>query len=95
MIEDKYGVMEGGWGGGEGDHNVACVWRNITKGWVNFYKNFSFKVGDGRRISFWGHIWCGNMALKDDFLSIYRISCQREAVVHQIRGTQGEEAFGI
>lgn len=31
--------------------------------------------------------------IKDEFLSFYRISCQREAVVQQIRGTHGEETF--
>lgn len=33
------------------------------------------------------------MLLKDEFLSIYRVSCQREAVVQHMRGTQGEEMF--
>ncbi|PHT31352.1 Exocyst complex component SEC8 [Capsicum baccatum] len=35
--------------------------------------------------------WSGEMLLTDEFPSIYRVSCRREAVVLQIRGKQGEE----
>lgn len=27
----------------------------------NFVQNISFKVGDGRRVYFLGHSWCGNI----------------------------------
>lgn len=28
------------------------------------YENISFMVGDGSRVSFWGHRWCGNNTLR-------------------------------
>lgn len=37
------------------------LWRNIMKGCDNFVQNISFKVGDGRRVYFLGHSWCGNI----------------------------------
>lgn len=37
------------------------VWRNIMKGWHDFYGNISFRVGDGRRVNFWSHKWCGGL----------------------------------
>lgn len=94
VIVDKYGAMGGEWRTRDVTMPFGCgLWRNILNGWDDFKVNISFKVGDGRRVRFWGHRWCGDNLLKDDFPSLHRISCQRELTIHQFRGTQGGETF--
>lgn len=69
------------------DVRMLCgsgLWRNMMKGWVEFSGNISFRIGDGRRVSFRGHKWCGHNFLKTEFPSIYRVSCQKELTVQQI-----------
>lgn len=33
---------------------LGGLWRNIMNGWDDFEVNISMKVGDGRRVNFWG-----------------------------------------
>lgn len=36
------------------------LWRNIIKGWYDFSRNISFKVGNWKSVNFWGHALCGD-----------------------------------
>lgn len=54
------------------------------KGWKDFSENITFRIGDGSRVHFWEHKWCGENILKEDFPNIYGVSCQRELTVRQI-----------
>jgi hypothetical protein len=38
-------------------------------------------VGDGRRISFWYDLWCGDMVLKVAFPVLFGIACVKDASV--------------
>jgi hypothetical protein len=40
-----------------------------------------FKVGDGFRIRFWQDKWFGEMALKEAFLVLYGIACEKDAFI--------------
>lgn len=54
-----------------------------------FYDNISFKVRVESRVSFLEQRWCQNIVLKNDFLVLYRVSCQRDG------GQKGMGLFGI
>lgn len=71
------------------------LWRNILKGWKDFNVNISFKVGNGKSIILWKHTWCGDNLLKIEFQSLFRISCQRDLTVQQIRRTLSGDFFDI
>lgn len=43
-----------------------------------FLDNFLIKVSDGKRVKFWFDKWCGNICLKDEFPSLYRLSTNKE-----------------
>lgn len=45
------------------------VWK-FRKGWVDFIPNFRFVAGRGTRVRFWVDVWCGAVALKEDFLPL-------------------------
>ena len=36
-------------------------------------------MGNGTRVKFWHGLWCGNCPLKESFLELYDISCDRES----------------
>jgi len=38
-------------------------------------------VGDGSKIRFWHHQWCGDVALKDVFPDLFGIDCAKDAAV--------------
>ncbi|CAN4125840.1 unnamed protein product [Withania somnifera] len=40
-----------------------------------------FIVGNGRKIKFWGDAWLGHIPLKEQFLGLFRISTQQNAVI--------------
>uniref|UniRef100_A0A0V0GWK4 Putative ovule protein n=1 Tax=Solanum chacoense TaxID=4108 RepID=A0A0V0GWK4_SOLCH len=44
-------------------------------------------------LGFGGQKCCGSLVLMDEFSVLYRVSCQRELSVPQVRGTQGGGTF--
>lgn len=68
---------------------MDVVWRNILKGWKTF-KNILLRYGLGIKLVFGAK---SGVVLKDDFLVLYKASCQRELFVQQVRGTEWD--FGI
>lgn len=94
VIGDKYGIKVGGWRTRDIVLPFGCgLWRNIMKRWDYFVENISFKVGVGRRVYFWEHNWCGKLILKEEFQSLYSISCQRDLTIQQIRRSHGGKTF--
>lgn len=59
------------------------------KGWEAFSGHISFRVGDGSRIKFWVHKWCGENELRETFPNLYRVSCLRDMTVQQIFRSHG------
>lgn len=51
-------------------------------GWEVFGKNTRMAVGDGSRVKFWEHVWCGDACLRETFPDIYLLACDRDAKVY-------------
>ncbi|XP_042974721.1 uncharacterized protein LOC122306358 [Carya illinoinensis] len=75
ILDVKYGSVWGGWCSKEvrGAYGVR-VCKLIWNGWDDFLGNYRLKVERGTQIKFWHNIWCGDIALKNDFPSLYRIA---------------------
>jgi hypothetical protein len=84
VIVAKYGSGWGGWSSLSMrlPHGVA-LWRGIMNGWEIFVQFIQLRVGNGRRVKFWEHVWCGDKSLRDAFPSIYHLACDREASVSE------------
>jgi hypothetical protein len=57
------------------------LWKNIRKGWDNFFNFTRFEVRDGTKISFWLDQWCGEAALKVAFLVLFGLACTKDASI--------------
>lgn len=64
--------------------------KNIRKGWDNFHRLVYFKARDGSFIKFCLDPWCGKIPLKDNFLDIYGISCNKDASVAELLSLLGD-----
>ncbi|KAI8530701.1 hypothetical protein RHMOL_Rhmol11G0080100 [Rhododendron molle] len=82
IIVAKYGCGRGEWASLDvrTPYGMA-LWRGIMNGWEAFGKNTRRAVGDGRRVKFWEHVWCGDACLKETFPNIYLLACDRDAKV--------------
>ena len=78
VIEAKYGNIWGGWCTKKvtTPYGVS-LWRYIRSGWLNFSKLLVYDVGDGTRVKFWKHVWCGDCTLKRPFRSFTVLVGQR------------------
>jgi hypothetical protein len=90
VVDSKFGSLWGGWcslepGGAFG----VGLWKNIRKGWETFKCFTRLVVGDGRRISFWHDLWCGDTVLKVAFLVLFGIACVKDASVADNREVLG------
>ncbi|KAG6698035.1 hypothetical protein I3843_08G001900 [Carya illinoinensis] len=97
ILECKYGSEWGGWCTKEvrGAYGVG-VWKFIRSGWDGFRGHCRFVVGRGTQIRFWHDIWCGDVALKNDFPSIYRIaSDQNSSVAENMCLTDGSILWSV
>nr|XP_016498719.1 PREDICTED: uncharacterized protein LOC107817408 [Nicotiana tabacum] len=85
VIVEKYDSMGGGWRTKAIITPFGCgMWRSITKNWEAFSGNITYRVGDGRKINFWNHRWCGEDTLRVSFTHVFRVSNQKELMVQQI-----------
>ena len=61
VIKVKYGNDWGGWCTKKVTNAYGVsLWRHIRSGWMSFSKLLLYEVGDGTRVKFWKHVWCGD-----------------------------------
>ena len=56
----------------------------VRSGWLNSSKLLRYDVGDGPRVKFWKHVWCGDCTLKDTFPYLYCLSRARDSLVAEV-----------
>lgn len=63
----------------------VSVWKNSMKVKSDFIRIFSFKTGDGRKVSFWKDPWCGYFP---PYISsvLFHVSCNEDALVSDLCG---------
>ena len=90
IIVLKYGSLGGDWCSCSvsGPYGVS-LWKSISRGWANFSRFISYKVGDGSSISFWTDNWCGVSPLKLQFPDLYRMARFKNALVRDMLVFQG------
>ena len=76
----KFDEDSGGWCSGNiiGGFGVG-LWKEIRKEWPQLIQNTSLALGNGRRISFWNDVWCGEEALSLMFPNLFRLTAQKNA----------------
>ena len=94
VIEAKYGNIWGGWCTKKvtSAYGVS-LWRFIRSGWLNFSKLLQYDVGDGTRVKFWKHVWCGDCTLKEAFLELYCLSKARDSLVAEVMCWSGGRIY--
>ena len=65
------------------------LWKNIRKGWEEFFLITSIRIGNGRRTRFWWDFWVGDSKLKDLFPLLFKIATHNSAIVADLWGRQG------
>ena len=58
--------------------------RFIRSGWLNFSKLLQYDLGDGTRVKFWKHVWCGDCTLKEAFPELYCLSRTRDSSMAEV-----------
>ena len=53
---------------------------------MNFSKLLKYDVGDGTRVKFWKHVWCGDCSLKEAFPELYDLSRANDSLVAEVMG---------
>ena len=75
-------MEEGGWCSLEAREGYGVgLWKAIRKGWDAFKSKISYDLGNGRRIRFWKHIWCGDTPLRTSLPSLFIIATSKDACV--------------
>ena len=65
--------------------SILCISRNpCVYLWLIFSRFIQFNVGDGTRVKFCHDLWCGDCPLKEAFLELYRIFCDKESSIAEI-----------
>ena len=82
VIQSKFGEGFGGWCSGDinGGYGVS-LWKEIKKEWSQLTQYTYLALGNGRRISFWKDVWCGEEALSIMFPNLFRLTAQKNARV--------------
>ena len=85
VIRSKFGEDYGGWCSGDikGGFGVG-LWKEIRKEWPQLIQNTYLALGNGRRISFWRDVWCGEEALSLMFPNLFRLTAQKNARVAEV-----------
>jgi hypothetical protein len=89
VVDSKYGNFWGGRCSRVGEAFGVELWKNIRKWWETFKGFTRLVVGDGRRISFWLDLWCGDTVLKVAFPALLGIACVKDASVADNREVLG------
>lgn len=62
-------------------------------GWLLLVGKTQWKVGDGRRIKFWGDIWCGERSLRLEFLDVFTWTTASSLTVLDNYSVHGDEVI--
>ena len=82
VICSKFGEDYGGWCFGDINEGFGVgLWKEIRKEWPQLIQNTYLALGNGRRISFWKDVWCGEEALSLMFPNLFRLTAQKNARV--------------
>ncbi|RVX08739.1 putative ribonuclease H protein [Vitis vinifera] len=91
VIVGKFGEGEGGWTTREVRESYGMsLWKDIRKGWEEFFLRTSIGIGNGRCTRFWWDYWAGESKLKDLFPLLFRIASHNSALVADLWGRQGD-----
>ncbi|XP_047258787.1 uncharacterized protein LOC124890986, partial [Capsicum annuum] len=82
-IEDKWMTVRVDWPYG------SSVWRSNRSLWDIVLERSSFKVGNGRKSSFWKDRWCGQYSLSRMFPDLYNLCQLQQATVAELWTGQG------
>ena len=63
----------------------------MKKEWPFFFQNAAFSIGDGKRVSLWKDVWCGEEVLCYVFPSLFNLDVHKEAMVVDIWDCGKEE----
>lgn len=91
IIKSIYGVAANGW---DSEHNFnpsyRAPWKFVLDCRADFMKGVQFRIGDGRRISFWRDVWNGTRSFAVDFPRLFAIvrepNATLQGVLHLISG---------
>ncbi|RVW72410.1 Mitotic checkpoint protein BUB3.1 [Vitis vinifera] len=86
VIVGKFGEVQGGWTTRES--YGTGLWKDIRKGWEEFFLRTRIHIGNGRRTRFWWDMWVGDSKLKDLFPMLFRIAANNSATVADLWGRQ-------
>ena len=53
---------------------------------MKFSKFLVYDAGDGTRVKFWKHVWCGDRTLQEAFLELYCLSRSKDCSVAEVMG---------
>jgi hypothetical protein len=53
-------------------------------GWDQFYNHLRFIVGKGDRVRLWHDRWCGDMALKDTFPTLFECASHQDVFLNDV-----------
>uniref|UniRef100_A0A9I9EHW8 Uncharacterized protein n=1 Tax=Cucumis melo TaxID=3656 RepID=A0A9I9EHW8_CUCME len=59
---------------GKNNCSLRSPWISISRAWRKVEVLATFNIGNGRRIGFWGDPWFEKVALKLQFLKLFRIA---------------------
>ena len=87
VIEAKYGNILDGWCTKKvtSAYGVS-LWRFIRSDQLNFSKLLLYDAGDGTRVKFWKHVWCGDCTLQEAFSELYCLSKSKDSLVAEVMG---------
>nr|CAN74099.1 hypothetical protein VITISV_028591 [Vitis vinifera] len=89
VIVGKFGEVQGGWTTKEVRESYGMgLWKDIRKGWEEFFLKTRIHIGNGRRTKFWWDMWVGDSKLKDLFPLLFRIAANNSATVADLWGRQ-------
>ena len=69
----------------------GVLWEDIRKEWEEFIARTSIYIGNGSHTSFWWDTWVGDFKLKDVYLTIFRITSHKNAIVAKSWKREGDE----
>ncbi|XP_058217028.1 uncharacterized protein LOC131327925 [Rhododendron vialii] len=81
---------------------VTTIWRDICSignassgiGAI-IQAGFKVQVGSGQETLFWDHIWLGEVALKEVYPRLFRISTQKEQVISVVKEGAGDGCWNL